>query len=306
MAVNSEAMEFAITLAQKASKKVKILSLMDSYFGAYGSAREASYTSDKVSKLKIPYPEHKAGTCGQKEKEFDELIEHVIENYASDLACFVLEPIMVSGGIHKPCPTFVKKLCEKLQEKRVIIISNEVTTGFGRSGFKFGFQHHQIIPDIIAAGKALGNGYPVSMIAIKKEIQDKIDPTEMYYAQSHQLDPLGASVAKTVASIFDEEKIIEKSQETLHELKEFFESLNYPFIEETRAIGMLFAIQIKDCKDSTAEQMIIKLKDEFFKEGLLVGISTGKKIIRLLPPINISRDEIAFLKDKIKLTFNAY
>jgi len=69
---------------------------------------------------------------------------------------------------------------------------------------------------------------------------------------------------------------------------------------------MLFAIQIKDCKDSTAEQMIIKLKDEFFKEGLLVGISTGKKIIRLLPPINISRDEIAFLKDKIKLTFNAY
>ncbi|MHA1442282.1 MAG: aminotransferase class III-fold pyridoxal phosphate-dependent enzyme, partial [Candidatus Heimdallarchaeota archaeon] len=83
----SEAMEFAITLAQKASKKVKILSLMDSYFGAYGSAREASYTSAKASKLKIPYPEHKAGTCGQEEKKFDELIEHVIENYASELAC---------------------------------------------------------------------------------------------------------------------------------------------------------------------------------------------------------------------------
>ncbi|MHA1126366.1 MAG: class-III pyridoxal-phosphate-dependent aminotransferase [Candidatus Heimdallarchaeota archaeon] len=300
----SEAMEFAIALARKASKKAKILSLTDSYFGAYGSAREASYTSSKTSKLKIPYPEHKSDTCGQKEEEYNELIEHVIENYSSELACFVLEPIMVSGGIHKPCPKFVKKLCERLQEKGVIIISNEVTTGFGRSGFKFGFQHHQIMPDIIAAGKAIGNGYPVSMIATKNEIQDKIDPADMYYAQSHQLDPLGASVAKTVVNIFDDDNIIEKSKETIQELKEYFDSLDYPFIDETRAIGMLFAIQIKDYKGATAEQIIIKLKDELFKNSVLVGISTGKKIIRLLPPINISQNEIKFLKEKIKIVFN--
>ena len=301
----SEAMEFAIALACKASKKVKVLSLMDSYFGAYGSAKEASYTSSKASKLKIPYPEHKTGKCDQKEEEYNELIEHVIENYASELACFVLEPIMVSGGIRKPCPRFVKKLCERLQEAGVLIISNEVTTGFGRTGFKFGFQQHQIIPDIIASGKALGNGYPVSMIITRSDIEEKINPSEMYYAQSHQLDPLGASVAKTVVDVFENDKVIEKSQESIQELKGFFESLNYPFIEETRAIGMLFAIQIKEYKGLTTEQMIIKLKEELFEVGILLGISIGKNILRLLPPINILKEEITFLKEKIEKVFDA-
>ncbi len=300
----SEVTEYSISLAQKVTKKRKILSLKDSYLGAFGLARESSYHSGIASKLKIPYPLCSEPNCSCLD-EYSELIDHLSQKYVEELACFVLEPIMVSGGILKPCKSFVEELCEKLQAAGVLVVSNEVTTGFGRSGKKFGFEHYNIRPDIIAIGKAMGNGYPVSAIITNNQLTDGLSPAEMYYAQSHQLDPLGAAVAKTVVDVFTEERIIEKSQSKIKQIKEIFDSLSHPFIKEFRTHGMLFAITIQSHKNISSKELLIKLKYELLKEGIIAGASMGKELLRFLPPLTITEKEIAILEEKIIKVFSS-
>ncbi len=299
----SEAVEFAINFAQKASGKIRILSLKDSYLGAYGLAKESSYTSSKGSKLKIPYPECSNDNCNCID-EYNSLIDHIIDNYSEDLACFVLEPIMVSGGIHKPCSKFIEKLCNRLKEVGVLLVVNEVTTGMGRTGYRFGHEFYDIKPDIIALGKAIGNGFPVSAIVTKTEIEEKISSSERYYAQSHQLDPIGANTAKTVIEIFEKEEIVQKCQEKIKEFNLFFEDISHPSIANIRSFGMLFAIQFKQYKEFSINEIILKIKDDLLKEGVIAGYSLGKEIIRLLPPLTISFEEIDFFKEKFKKVLN--
>ena len=300
----SEVTEYSISLSQRITKKRKILSLKDSYLGAFGLARESSYHSGIASKLKIQYPLCSKDKCNCLD-EYNELIEHIIKNYTDELACFVFEPVMVSGGILKPCKTFVEELCKRLQEAGIIVVSNEVTAGYGRTGKKFGFMHYDITPDIIAIGKAMGNGYPVSAVIINNEMIDDLSPAEMYYAQSHQLDPLGAAVAKTVVDVFIEEQVIKKSQSKIKQIRDLFESLTHPFIKEFRTHGMLFAIAIQSEKNITSKEILVKLKYELLKEGIIAGASMGKVLLRLLPPLTITSNEINYLKEKINLAFDS-
>ncbi len=300
----SEAMEFAIGFARKATKQLDILSLKDSYLGAYGLSKESSYTSQKASKLKIPYPICNSIKCNCLE-EYDSLINHIIESYAPKLACFVLEPVMVSGGIIKPCSNFIKKLCKMLQEAGVLIIVDEITTGFGRAGKKFGYECHDIKPDIIVLGKSLGNGYPVSAIITYADVESKIPLNKMYYAQSHQLDPLGAAAALSVIKIFKNDRIIEKNQNQIKNFNNFFETLSHPCIQDIRSYGMTFGIQFQPYSNHSTKDLILNLKNNLLKEGIMVGISLGKDLIRLLPPLNISENEIEFFKQKTSQLLNS-
>ncbi|NIS15912.1 MAG: aminotransferase class III-fold pyridoxal phosphate-dependent enzyme, partial [candidate division Zixibacteria bacterium] len=111
-----------------------------------------------------------------------------------------------------------------------------------------GFQHYDINPDIVSMGKGLGNGYPVSAIAMTPEIIEHLNKISFYYYQSHQNDPLGCAVARAVINILQEEKIIEKSNtvadyffDKLQELKQ-----KYSIIQEIRGRGLMFAIEFKD------------------------------------------------------------
>ncbi|GAH82093.1 unnamed protein product, partial [marine sediment metagenome] len=147
--------------------------------------------------------------------------------------------------------------------------------------------------------KALGNGYPISAIITTSDFEDKCSSSELYYAQSHQLDPLGAAVAKKVVKVFEEDAIIERSQSTIFELNKFFKSLNYGFIEEVRSIGMIFALNLKDYKNIRTEKLVVKLKNELLNVGVLVGYNVGQGLLRLLPPLTMETEEIQFLKEKM-------
>ena len=299
----TEAVEFAINIAKKITNRDKLLSLSDSYLGAYWQAEASSYTS-KESKLKIPYCKNQLGNCDCLDK-YSFVIDEIFQNESSAPACFILEPIMVSCGIYKPCSNFIRYLNEKIHEVNGLLIVDEVTTGFGRAGFKFGYQHFKLNPDVIAIGKALGNGYPISAVITNSSLESKCNHTDLHYVQSHQLDPLGAAFAKAVVNVYDEEKIIEKISSKINDLKKFFESLSDPYIKEARSFGMIFALQLQQIKNLSSENLVIKLKDLLMKEGIMVGISLRKELLRFLPPLNISQSEIEFLKEKLTYVFKS-
>jgi len=300
----SEAMEFALNFALKVSKKEKILSLKDGFYGSFGLGKETSYYSPKGSKLKIDYPKCSEKNCNCLDT-YSELIDLIMNEFANDLACFALEPIMVSGGIHKPCTNFINELCRRLQEENILIIANEVTSGYGRTGKRFAHEHFNIRPDIVALGKAMGNGFPVSAVVTDSEYEAKLSPAELYYAQSHQLDPLGSAVAGTVIEIFEQEKPVEKSQPKISKLTQLLNSLDYPFIKEIRAHGMLYAIEIQAYNDHSSHELIQKIKNGLLEEGIIVGYSLRKELIRLLPTLTIQEDEIKFFEEKLIPVLNS-
>ena len=298
----SEAVEFAIILAKKITGRNQIISLQDSYCGAYGTAKSISYTSGIEDKLKIPYGTCKTDNCTCLEGLLPTLDE-LFSDESFSPAGFVLEPIIVSGGIQKPCKEYIEEVCKRVREVGGLIITNEVTTGFGRSGKKFGFMHYNIEPDIIALGKSLGAGYPISAIATYSHLEAKIPQNQKYYVQSHQLDPLGAAIAKTFVEIIEAENIIEGSQKTIRQLSEFLSSIDYPFVKEIRSFGMIIGVQIQSYQDKTSKEIIIAIKDQLLKEGIMIGLSLGKNLLRILPPLNLRKEELEFFIDKISLVF---
>jgi acetylornithine aminotransferase len=298
----TEAMEFGINFAKKVTKRNKVLSLHDSYLGAYGSAKISSYTSSEKSKFKISYPICDLDKCNCLD-QYQTQIDKFFRNFASDLACFVLEPIIVSGGVFKPCKNFIQYICEKVKNIGGLVVIDEVTTGMGRAGHKFGYELHDIIPDVVVLGKALGNGYPISAIITNSTLESKLSSSELYYVQSHQLDPLGAAVVKSVINIFNEEKIIEKSQEKILKMNDFLRTLKQPFVKEIRSCGMIFGIQIQPYNGMSSEEIILKLKNQLLDSGVLIGFNLSREFVRLLPPLNIQDNEIEFLKEAILRIF---
>jgi len=300
----SEAVEFAINFAKKVTGRDRVLSLQNSYLGAFGTAKKASYTSSSNSKLKIPFQICDSNNCDCIEK-FGPLLDDIFLEKTNAPACFVLEPIIVSGGIYKPCSKYIEYICKKIHECGGLIIIDEVTTGFGRAGYKFGYEYFKIIPDINVLGKALGNGYPISAIITNSSLEVKVSLPDLYYAQSHQLDPLGAAVANSVINVFEEEQVLQKSQKKIQGFNDFLKSLSYSFIKETRSYGMIFGIEIQSLKNLSSKELILKLKDKLLNEGILIGTNLGKNLLRFLPPLNIENEEIEFFKEKLTIVLNS-
>ncbi|MFX1380297.1 MAG: aminotransferase class III-fold pyridoxal phosphate-dependent enzyme [Promethearchaeota archaeon] len=300
----TEAMEFGINFAKKVTKRDKVLTLKDSYLGAYGTAKKSSYTSSEESTFKISYPICNSEPCSCLEV-YQPNIDKIFHEYPSDFACLILEPVMVSGGVIKPCKAFIQYICKKIKESGGLIVIDEVTTGMGRTGYKFGYQLFDITPDVVVLGKALGNGYPISAIITNSTFESKLSPAELYYAQSHQLDPLGAAVVKSVVSVFNEEQIIENSKDSIQKLSDFLITLNQPFVKEIRSTGMIFGIQIQPYRGMGSEEIILKLKNLLLDAGMLIGFNLSREFIRLLPTLNIKEDEIEFLKNRMKKIFES-
>ena len=300
----SEAVEFAINFAKKITKRKTVLSLQDSYLGAFGIAKDLSFTSQEKSDFKLDFPVFGTKECDDPEV-FIQKANSVLDANANDIACFVLEPIMVGGGVLKSCSKFVEHICNRMKEIEALVIIDEVTTGFGRTGEKFGYELFDIAPDILALGKALGNGYPVSSVVTRSILEKKLSPSELYYAQSHQLDPLGTSIALKVVDLFESEEIIEKSKTKIANLHSFLKSLSYPFIQEIRSYGLIFAIELQAFENLSTTDLILKIKDDLLDEGVMIGYSIGKEQIRFLPPLIISGDEIKFLQEKIIKVFDS-
>jgi acetylornithine/N-succinyldiaminopimelate aminotransferase len=168
---------------------------------------------------------------------------------------------------------------------------NEITTGLGRTGKWFGFQHYGIEPDIVSMGKGLGNGYPVSAIAMTPEIIEHLSKMSFYYYQSHQNDPLGCAVATAVINILQDEKIIEKSNSAAEYLFNGLQQLEkkYSNIQEIRGRGLMFAIEFAD---TLADDLLSDLYVQCIQRGFILAKRPGLNVFRIDPPLIIQKEDI--------------
>ncbi len=280
----TEAVELAVQIGKQISHSPLSLVLDDQYFGSYGSAKEKKENEYYIFDYKRCICCNKSATCDFRCPQFKMIPFNKIGS-------FIFEPGGKGGLAKFPPLGLVRNITEIVKENNGLIVINEVTTGLGRTGKWFGFQHYNLEPDIVAMGKIIGNGYPVSATAFNHKVFKELLRINFHYAQSHTNDPLGCVIASKVIKILKKEKLINRSRETgeffIESLKEIAE--NHDEIKEIRGRGLLICIEFKT--DLTKKQLE-NLFHNLLENGYLTGLIRHCNSIRFLPPFIVSREDI--------------
>jgi len=276
----SEAVEFGVQAVRRITEKPLLLTFQNSYLSAYGSAGRKTINEWHLFDWM---------SCVNTDPRL--CLEDVpFENIGG----FVFEPGGSGiGFVNFPPKELVKEIVRRVRQAGGLIVANEVTTGMGRTGKWFGFQHYDIQPDIVAVGKGLGNGYPVSAVAMEPEVAVKLEASGLYYAQSHQNDPLGCAVAKEVIAVFREENWVERGSTLgayfLEGLKRLEEK--HELVKEARGRGMLLGLELHPHDGFSAGAAYHMLVEK----GFLVGYSPAGNILRFDPALTIEKEDITQL-----------
>jgi len=275
----SEAVEFAVQSARRVTGKSLLLTGSTSYLAAYGSAGRKAVNEWHLIDWNAYSPTDQANKI-----PFDQI------------GGFVFEPGGSSPGFVKfPPAPLVQDMAQQVKQAGGLLIANEVTAGMGRTGKWFGFQHYDLQPDIVALGKGLGNGYPVSAVAMRQEIAEQLENDGFHYAQSHQNDPLGCAVVKEVIAIFCEGNWVDRGNTLgtyfLDGLKQLGQ--RHKIVKEARGRGMLLALEFHPHGDFTAASAYYAL----LEKGILVNYYPEGNILRFDPALTITKEDVGQLLD---------
>lgn len=287
----TEAIEGAIKLARKyayvkdGSTDHEIIAMNHSFHGR--SLGALSVTGNV--KYQEPF---KPLIGGVKFADFNNL-ESVKEQVTDKTCAIIMEPVQGEGGLYPAKKEFiegVRKLCD---EKGILLIFDEVQCGMGRTGAMFAWQQYDVKPDIMTMAKALGCGVPVGAFAAKEEVAKAMVPGD--HGTTYGGNPFACAAVNEVFRQFEERDIFKNVQEVgayLHtKLQELVDK--YDIAKETRGIGLMQGLELT----IPAGDIILKALDR----GLIV-ISAGQNILRFVPPLVISKenvDEMAAILDSI-------
>ncbi|RLG52278.1 MAG: aspartate aminotransferase family protein [Thermoproteota archaeon] len=225
------------------------------------------------------------------------LLSDVITYQTSgEVAAFVAEPMQGTAG-NIPAPsgyfTTVKKI---LDEYEILLIDDEVITGFARTGRMFAIEHYGVTPDIMVVAKALGGGLPVSAIVATEDVASKVMP--MDYFTTFGGNPLAAAAALAAIEVIEEEKLVERSQKLgdylMKRLRELQEK--HELIGDVRGKGLLIGVElVKDRKTKEpAREESYQVRVECLKRGVIMPAGMGwlGNVIRMNPPLVITEEQI--------------
>ena len=242
-----------------------------------------------------PYPNEYRGVTT--EKALAALQEVFDTQIAADrVAAIIIEPVQGDGGFIAAPVEFMRALRKKTQELGIVLICDEIQTGFGRTGKMFGFEHSGIQPDLVTVAKSMAGGLPISGVVGRAAIMDAPQPGGL--GGTYGGNPLGCAAALEVIKIFESENLTERSRAIGAQLLEGFKALEGRFkgIGHVRAIGAMAAVEFVSDRESKEPDAALaqRIIDAAREEGLLV-IKCGvyRNVVRFICPLVISEQDVA-------------
>lgn len=217
-------------------------------------------------------------------------IEALRNAITPNTCAFLLEPIQGEAGIVIPPAGFLREAAELCRQNRVLLMADEIQSGLGRTGKLFAYMHEGITPDVLIVGKALAGGfYPVSAVLASNEILSVYKPGD--HGSTFGGNPLGCAIARTALRVLVEEKMVERSAELGAYFLSRLQALRSPAIKEVRGRGLWIGVELH----GKARPYCEALKEE----GILCK-ETHDHVIRLAPPLVITREELDWAFERIE------
>lgn len=287
----SEAIEGAMKLAKRYTGREEIIACKNAYHG--GTHGALSLYSDETLKNAFRPLLPNVNFI-----EFNNLPD--IEKITKKTACVILEPVQGEGGVIVPKNSYLKRLRERCDQTKTLLIFDEIQTGFGRTGSLFAFQKYDVIPDIFAIAKAMGGGMPIGGFVSSHEMMKSLTFNPMLgHITTFGGHPVSAAAAYANLKVLVEDnhqliKGVDKKAEI------FIQALqSHPEVVEIRHAGLLLAIQLKSPEKTS------KIMTLFHEKGIISDMFLYKDdCFRISPPINITEDEIKMTIERINHCLN--
>lgn len=272
----SEAIEGALKLAKRHTGRTEIISFENAYHGSSHGALSIMGNEEFKNNFRPLLPQTKVLAYNNFEQ---------LENITENTACVVIEAFQAEAGIIVPSDGYIRAVRQRCDATGALMIVDEVQTGFGRTGTFFGFEQHNIVPDIITLAKGMGGGMPIGAFVSKKDIMQSLTHHPVLgHITTFGGHPVSAAASLACLSIIEENQL----RKPIPENSALFKSLLiHDKIVETRGIGYFLCIEFENQEFNFA---VIK---KCIEKGLITDwFLFNDKCLRIAPPLTIDEENI--------------
>ena len=224
-------------------------------------------------------------------KELERTIQF---NTSDNVAAFIAEPVMGEGGIIVPPPEYFQEIKRVLDRHGILLFTDEVQSGFGRTGRMFAIEHYGVEPDILTMAKGIADGFPLSAVIAREEIADSFRPGD--HLSTFGGNPVSCAAALANIAFFEREGLCaqaaRKGAEFMASLKEL--QRTQPLIGDVRGLGLMIGIElVRDQQKTPASEAAEKVKALMREKGFLIGLGgTYGNVLRMQPPLVIEPGDL--------------
>ncbi|MEM2273235.1 MAG: aminotransferase class III-fold pyridoxal phosphate-dependent enzyme, partial [Candidatus Bathyarchaeia archaeon] len=268
--------ECAIKVAVKYSGKNEIVSMVRGFHGKTIGALSATWNPKYREPFKsLLITNFRFVPFGR----LDKVEEAITENTAA----IIVEPIQGEGGVYVAPDGFLEGLRKICDERGILLIFDEVQTGFGRTGRIWASEHWRVVPDIMCIGKAMGGGLPIGATLAREEIMSVLKVGE--HTSTFGGNPLACAAASAVIDVIIEERLVERAWDLGNKFKAMLQSLvnESRLLKEVRGLGLMLGLETR--------VDIYNILLEALKKGVIL-LYSGRNVIRFLPPLVIKMEQV--------------
>lgn len=307
LSTGAEVNEAALAIAKLVTGGYEVVGFSQSWHGMTSGARAATYSAGRrgygpqaPGQLAIPAPNPYRSRFGSDwQAELDHGFELVDRQSTGDLAAFIAEPILSSGGLLELPLGYLAALRAKCDERGMLLILDEAQTGVGRTGDMFAFERDGVTPDILTLSKTIGAGLPLSAVVTSAEIEQQAHERGFLFFTTHVSDPLPAAVGATVLRVVARDGLVARAAELGKRLTDGLIGLQerHACIGDVRGRGLLQGIELVTDRDTRepADRLGRAVTAECLARGLhmnIVQLPGMGGVFRIAPPLTVTDEEL--------------
>ncbi|UCC50459.1 MAG: acetylornithine/succinylornithine family transaminase [Anaerolineaceae bacterium] len=267
----AEAVEGAIKFARLSTGKPDVVAAQRAFHGRTLGALSATHKNKYRDPFLPLVPGFGHAPFGQ--------IQPLADAVTGQTAAVILEIVQGEGGVRLGTADYFQAVQELCQQRDVLLIVDEVQTGFGRTGRWFAFEHMDIQPDLVCMGKAMAGGVPMGAVALGRRVAP-LPPG--VHGSTFGGNPLACAAALATLRVIEEESLIVRAADLGDYLLKRLQAIESPLVRDVRGLGLMIGIDLK--------VRVMPLVKALAQRGVQV-LTAGSTVMRLLPPLVISRQE---------------
>lgn len=302
----SEAIEAALRLTRQATGRPNVVVFHGGFHGRTVGAASMTTSGTKfrsgfnpimsgVVVAPFPNPTHYGWTQDEATdfalRELDYILQTITP--PNETAAFFIEPVLGEGGYIPASTRFLQGLRDRADQHGILLVMDEVQTGYGRTGKFWGGDHFGVRPDIITTAKGLASGFPLSAMAAPAAIMDKAWPGSQ--GGTYGANAVACAAALATLEVIQQEKLVENAAERGQQLRSALEGVaaKHPQITDVRGLGLLLGNEFRDADGNPDGKTAAAVQQEAAKQGLLL-LTCGAwgQVVRFIPALVVNSDQI--------------